>query len=74
MSCVKAPLHSHVVEALRQPMLVASHLQEQEDQEEVRETSEGMMTSLHGATGNCREVGFAPTNHSGKMEMADRCA
>lgn len=71
---LKLPLHCHGVEAHHRPMLVASYWQELEDQDQVREISGGLMTSLRGAEGSCREVGSAPASCSEKKEMAERFA
>lgn len=55
-----------------QPKQAISHLQELEDQEEVKEGSKEMTSSSHGAEAYCTRVDFAPTNHSEKREMAEK--
>ena len=60
-----------MVEAHHQPMLVASHWQEQEDLDGVREISGSMMTC---GEVSCREVSIAPASRSGQKEMAETCA
>lgn len=59
-------------QAHHQPKQAISHLQELEDQEEVKETSEGTTSSLHGVEAYCKGVDFAPTNHKEKREMAEK--
>ena len=63
-------MHYHVAQSHHQPKQAISRLRELEDQEEVKEGSEGMISSSHGAEVYCTGVGFAPTNHREKREMA----